>query len=254
MPFPVGQLNDVESAPLRFVQTLCLSGIVFALSVATPAQAQLAAHVSLDSNAMFRGESISSDDPAASIEASLDHESGFFAGASISFAAGQDDPRVVASTQYVGYSTRQDQTSFEVGIVHRNYGSSNIADTAYRGDYFEGFVGVRRKNINLRLYVSPDYLVDGRNTYYGDANVHIAKVGKWSLAGHGGLSVIPQDIGEPGGMRFYYDWRLSISRPLGKFSASAGIAGTNYPIFEVSKGAGFFSNSPKVFLSISRAF
>lgn len=253
MHCPAGRSNDVQSASSDG-RAFRFASLAAALAFATPAHAQLAAHVSVDSNAMFRGETISDDDPAASIEASFDHESGFFAGASISFAAGQDDPRVVASTQYIGYSARRDRTSFEIGVVHRNYGSANIADTAYRGDYFEGFVGVRRKNVNLRIYMSPNYLVDGSNTFYGDANVHIAKVGKWSFAGHGGLSVIPQDIGDPGGMRFYYDWRLSVSRPLGKFSAAAGIAGTNYPIFEVSKGTGFFSNNPKVYFSISRAF
>ncbi len=224
--------------------------------IAAPARArvQVAANVMLESNALFRGETISLDDPAVSVELSADHSSGLFAGASVSVAAGGRDPRMVANTQYAGFATRSGQTTLEIGAIHRNYGSTYIADDAYRGNYFEGFVGVARKNFKLRLYVSPDYLVDGRTTYYGEVSAHLLKKGEWSLNGRGGLSVIPQDIGTPGGMRFYYDWRLAASRPVGKFTASLGIAGTNYPIFGVSKGEGFFSNSPKVFASMSRAF
>jgi len=32
--------------------------------------------------------------------------------------------------------------------------------------------------LRLRLYVSPDYLVDGRNTYYAELNLRLFKVGK----------------------------------------------------------------------------
>jgi uncharacterized protein (TIGR02001 family) len=225
-----------------------------ALVAASPARAQLSATVALESNAMFRGETISENDPAASLEVTLDHDSGLFAGASVIVAAGDQSPRIVSNTQYGGFAGRAGEITYEIGAIHRNYGSATMADTSYRGDYYEGFVGVSRKDVRLRLYVSPDYLVDGRTSYYGEVNAQLLKRGKWTFRGHGGISAIPQDIGTPGGLRIYYDWSLSASRPLGDFNANLGIAGSNYPIFLPRNGVGFFSDSPKFYASISRTF
>jgi len=157
-----------------------------------------------------------------------------------------------ALTQYAGISHRSGETSIELGVIHRSY--DTIVDTAYTTDYFEGFIGITRKAMRLRLYTSPDYLIDGRMTYYGEFDAQLLKRGKWAVNGHAGLSVIPQDLGTPGGMRTYYDWSLSASHPIGGFDATLGLADTNYPVFSPSRGIGLFSNRPRVFASLSRAF
>lgn len=211
-----------------------------------PALAQVAGNVALASADMFRGESLSGNDPALSAAVSIDHPSGLFAGASVTIAAGDRSPRLSSSNQYVGFAIRSGETSFEAGAIHRDYGE--MFDEAYRKHYFEGFVGVSRRSLRVRVYVSPDYLVDGRNTYYGEVNLRLLKVGKWSLNGHAGLSVIPKDLDSPEhGMNTYRDWSVQVSRPVGAFSVSLSVAATDYPVFSENGRA-------KVVFAISRAF
>lgn len=211
-----------------------------------PALAQVAGSIALSSADMFRGESLSGDDPALSVAVSIDHSSGLFAGGSVTVTAGEHSPRFSSSSQYAGFAMRSGETSIEAGVIHRDYG--DMFDTAYRKHYFEGFVGVSRRSLRARVYISPDYLVDGRNTYYGEVNLRILKVGKWSLNGHAGLAVIPKDLDSPEhGMDTYRDWSLQVTRPVGKFSLSLSVAATNYPVFSENGRA-------KVVFAISRAF
>lgn len=195
---------------------------------------------------MFRGESISGNDPAFSMAVSVEGPAGLFAGASASVAVGKDDPHLSAATQYAGYALRQGRTSIEIGVIHRYY--SRVIDTDYRKDFFEGYVGVSHRAIKARIYVAPDYLRNSRATYYGEINARLLARGQWSLDGHAGLSLIPRDINSGRkGMEHFRDWRVQVSRPVGKTFLSAGLAGTNYPVYSAS-------GSARVFASISYAF
>jgi uncharacterized protein (TIGR02001 family) len=219
----------------------------------SPAFAQISGELTIASNEIFRGETITDDDPVAKAEVSIDHASGLFAGASVSLSGGRHDPRVIANTQYGGFSRRSGETSLEIGVIHRHYQAGSMFDEAYRNDYVEAYAGIARRNLRMRVYVSPNYLKDGRTSYYGEVNGRMLRSGKWSLQGHVGLSVVPPDPGNTA-MRYYYDWSVQASRPIGRINVSLGVAGTNYPVFSESKGVGFFSNRPKAFLSISHAF
>lgn len=219
----------------------------------TAAQAQFAGNVSLMTSEIFRGESTSGDDAAASLEISYDHVSGLFAGASVTIAGGESSLHYNGSNQYVGYAWRQGETSLEFGAIHRDYAAGSLFDEAYSPHYFEGFVGYARRNLRMRIYVSPDYLRDGGATFYGEVNTRLVKLGQWSFNGHGGVSAIPADPGDTG-MRLYYDWSLQANRALGGFALGLGIAATNYRVFGPDKGPGFLQNNPRIFASISRAF
>ena len=211
-----------------------------------PACAQVAGNITLASADMFRGESLSGNDPAVSAAISFDHPSGLFAGGSVTIAAGEQHPRLASASQYAGFALRRGEVSIEAGVIHRDYG--DVIDTDYRKHYFEGFVGVSRRSLRARVYISPDYLIDGRTSYYGELNLRLLKVGKWSLNGHVGLSVIPKDLDSPEhGMNTYRDWSLQVSWPVGKFSMSLGVSATDYPVFSESGRA-------KVVFAISRAF
>ena len=195
---------------------------------------------------MFRGESVSGDDPVLSAGISLDARHGLFAGASASVAAGKGQPRFNALVQYAGVALRRGEVSGELGLIHRSY--DQVVDTGYRRDYFEGFAGVGYHAVRARIYVSPDYLVDGRASYYGEVNARIWSTGKWLLEGHSGLSLLPHDLSSGRhGLRNYQDWRLQLSRPLGAYFVSAAIAATNYPVYSPSGKA-------SVTVSVSRAF
>lgn len=211
-----------------------------------PASSQVAANVTIQSNQMFRGETISADDPGLTVAASVDLPHGFYAGADASIAAGNRGLRVTASNQYIGISKRIGETSVDMGVVHREYGP--IFDTAYRRSFNEIFAGVTLRKLQLRAFLSPDYLVDGRNTYYIEANARILSAGDWGLDGHAGLALIPHDLGDPRtGLIAYRDWSLNASRPVGKFKLNLGVAATNYPVFGSSGKA-------RVSASISRSF
>src|SRR6185369_17451650 len=121
---------------------------------AAPASAEVAANVTLSSNQLFRGETISDDDPGATIAVSVDSPSGLFAGADASFAAGGQQPRLTAANLYAGYAKRVGDASLEAGVIHRTYGT--IFDEAYRRHFTELYAGVSLRRVQLRVYVSPD--------------------------------------------------------------------------------------------------
>lgn len=221
------------------------AALVLAL-IALPsmASAQVAGSIALASTDTFRGETTAGDDPALILSANLDSESGFFAGATASLAAGERDPRVTSSAQYAGYALRRGETSFELGVVHRDY--HDMTDEAYRKHFFEGFVGVAHKGMKLRFYVSPDYLIDSRNSYYIEASAKLASFDDWTLQGRAGLALIPPDPGDTGTQDFQ-DFSLTLSRPVGKFALTFGLTGTNYPVIGTS-------GAVKPFVSLSRAF
>jgi len=199
--------------------------------------------VAVNSNAVYRGETISDDDPAITLAVGYDNPTGFYLGADASVAAGAHDPLLVASSQYAGYTFKSGKTSIEFGLVHHDY--RELADVDYNAHYSEAFVGLRRGKARMRIYVSPDYLKDGGPSYYGEVEAQLLKVSQWSLQGRAGLSVIPS--GAPGAFDVYYDWSVQASRSLGKLDVGLGVTGSNYPVFGSSGSARFFA-------SVSRAF
>lgn len=242
---------DGLTAARRFVAACVIFACLAMLPVA--AQAQVSGNATLATSEIFRGESTSGDDAALSFEVSYDDPGGLFAGASATLSGGEHDPHFNGSTQYAGYAFRSGETSFELGVIHRDYRTASVTDTDYRAHYFEGFVGVTHKNLRARIYVSPDYLQDGRTSYYGELNGTMLKLGNWSLMGHSGLSAVPPDPGNSG-MRFYYDLSVQANRNIGKFKLGLGVAMTNYPVFGNDDGPGFLDNNPRAFATISRAF
>jgi uncharacterized protein (TIGR02001 family) len=222
---------------------LILSGLV---ALAAPAHAQLAGSITATSSEMFRGESISSGDPVVAASVSLDTRSGFFAGASASLALDTNVPRISAMVQYAGFARKRGNLTLEIGVIHRSY--ARIVDTGYRRGFFEGFAGVGVGGVRTRVYVSPDYLADGRASYYAEINAPLMRQGKWQLEGHAGLSLIPYDLDTGrGGLRRYRDWRVTVSRPVGPLFLSLGVNGTNYPVYS-DTGRG------RVFGSVAYAF
>ena len=221
-------------------------GAVGLLTVPTAACAQLAASASLSSSEMFRGETISNSDPVIAAGVSLDSRSGLFAGASASLALNTEVPRISALVQYAGYAARSGEWAAEVGVIHRSY--ARVANSDYRRGFFEGFVGAGFRGVRARLYVSPDYMIYGRASYYAEVNARLLKVEAFRLEGHVGLSLIPYDPGAyRRGLRRYRDWRLQVSRPVGPLFVSLGVNGTNYPVYSDTGRA-------RVFASISHAF
>ncbi len=219
-------------------------GLLACLLPATSAQAQVAAGVTVATNQIFRGQSVSSDGPAASLALSYDHPSGAFTGASFSMAVDDGGPVLNANTQYVGYALRRGQTSYEIGAVRRAY--RYLSDRDYARSYLEGFVGVSRGRTSARLFASTNYHRDKRATFYGEVNTTLIERKGWSINGHAGVSLVP---GHNGGseLRAYPDWKIDASRSVGKFFVGVGVAGTSYPVVAPD-------GKPRLFAVLSRAF
>jgi uncharacterized protein (TIGR02001 family) len=222
---------------------LILFGLV---AIAAPARAQFAGSLTASSSEMFRGETISGADPALSAGVSFDTQSGFFVGASATLALDPNSPRVSAMVQYAGFAKRRGPVTLELGLIHRSY--HTIVDTEYQREFFEGFVGAAVGGVRARFYTSPDYLRDGRATYYVEVNAPLLRHDKWQLEGHAGLSLIPYEKEtRRSGLRNYRDWRLTLSRPVGPLYLSLGVNGSNYPVYS-DTGRG------RVFGSVAYAF
>lgn len=209
------------------------------------AHAQIAVNATLASNDIYRGRSLSADDPALSLAVGIDDASGFYAGGSVAVAAGDRDVRISSSSQYAGYAWRSGRTSFEIGAIHRHH--SDSLDPEYAKDFFEGYVGLSHGKSNIRLYLSPDYIPGDRISAYVSLNTELAKVGDWSIAGHGGLAVKPSH-GTPGhDYKSEADWSLSLGRAIGDFNLSVGVADSTD-----SDPVPF--DGPLFFATVSRAF
>jgi len=217
--------------------------ITGACGLTAAASAQVAGNISLASDEIFRGETISRGDPALSLALSVDTPEGLFAGAGASIAAGKHDPRLSAAVQYAGYAIRRDRTSFEIGLIHRHYHS--VFESDVRRDFFEGYAGVTHGALKARIYVSPDYHRGGHASYYAEVNARLLSVERWSLDGHAGLALTPHEsLSGHTRLKDHYDWRIQASRPVGPLFVSLGIAGTTYPAYSRSgKGRGFVSLS-----------
>jgi uncharacterized protein (TIGR02001 family) len=218
---------------------VALAATAMALSAfaTAPAGAQIAGSVTLSSTMLFRGESVSADRPAVTLAATWEGPAGLYAGGDIAVMPGStnDDgtdsgPRMAMAEQYAGIARRVGVVSLEVGAIHRDY--ARMYDEAYRLHFTEIYVGVSHPRGRLRLYVSPDYLRDGRTTYYLDGQAPVATLAGFALSAHAGLSLIPHDLDTGrGGLRRYADIGLTATRKLGRFDLAGGVAATNYPVF-----------------------
>lgn len=201
--------------------------------MAMPARAQsigVAATVSLQSNQTFRGETISRDGPGATLAVNADGPLGLFAGADVSVALASGAVRMTANAQFAGVAVRAGGVgTVELGGVHRHY--REVFDSDYDRDYSEIFVGVSRGATRLRGYLSPDYVADHAWSGYIELETRLLGRGAWSLHGHGGLRLVPQDAHATTGFpRVYEDWSLSLGREWRGFNLALGVAGTNYPV------------------------
>ena len=141
---------------------------------------------------------------------------------------------------------RKGRTSVEFGVIHRKY-RDNV-DTGYKPDFVEGFIGISHRKTKLRVYASPNYMRDGRASYYAEVETKLLSVGNWSLQGHGGLTVVPQDLGATTKtMRYYEDWSLSIGREVKGFNISFSLSSSNYPVVSASGKMRFSATVSRTF-------
>jgi uncharacterized protein (TIGR02001 family) len=209
----------------------CALLISTGISVASPAQAQVAGSVAIESDYRYRGHSLSSGHPVATASLDYDDASGFFIDGSITGVLGGDRPGLLGAQGNIGYATRlSSKLSMDVGVLRSQYTPSYTGDRA--AHYTELYLGLTRQRLSSRVYFSPDYFHSGISTLYGEIEGAIEPARNWHLTAHiGGLLYLNRPA-PYASRRDQHDWRLGVSRQLGAFEVhlnlSSGGPGSDY--------------------------
>lgn len=202
-----------------------LLAILLLFAFVQPLHAQVGASVTLTSDDLFRGESISNGDPALIASISWDGSSGLYAAADAAFRSGGGAPRLVNLRGNVGYAVKigQDAT-FDLGLIGSHYSKYGSGGEARH--YTEVYAGVVFRGATFRLHFSPDYLSRGRSRLYGDAGLTLSPAPDWQVSAHAGVLVSLSGPTAYHDRSARVDWRLGLERRLGKFTVAGALIGS----------------------------
>lgn len=182
------------------------------------ASAQVSGSVSLVSDYIYRGVSLSNDNPEAQLTLNADFDSGWFAGL---FASPIDLPSSHGlAIAYGGYARQlTSELSWEAGV----------SDTAYAEaagqDYAEIFAGLSSDRFNGRLYYSPNYLGQSLHSIYGELNFNQPLNADWRLVAHAGYLSLPSQSGSGrGGSASHGDARVGVAYHAGDWNLQWALA------------------------------
>ncbi|GAA0325502.1 hypothetical protein GCM10009087_39780 [Sphingomonas oligophenolica] len=203
---------------------------------ATQAQAQLAAAIGFESDYRLRGHSLSAGYPVVTADISYDDRSGLYLGASAIGVVSGERPGFLGAQADIGYAKRLGpDLTIDVGLLRSNYTSRFSGSRA--AHYTEAYVGLTRRWLSSRLYVSPDYFGNGVSIVYGEIEAVAEPLPKLQLNAHlGGLTYLsaPPLYGRRG----QYDWRLGVSRQSRLIEVHAALSGGG-------PGRDYYSGTPR---------
>ena len=202
-----------------------VAGLCPALFWAPPAAAEVGTAVSIFNDARFRGYSISDGHPVALLDISYDGPGGLYAAASASLLVRSRGALHPSALQVNGgYAKRLPSgVTVDVGVVHTNY--ARYSNTGTGKSYTEVYAGLAGKSVSSRVYFSPDYLKTGVRTLYGEVDGSVSPVSKLRLEGHVGVLTLLGHTESSDYARSGLDWRLGISRSVGRVSLHAAWSG-----------------------------
>jgi uncharacterized protein (TIGR02001 family) len=202
----------------------CLAiGLLSALGLAQPARAQLSATVGVQSDYRYRGISLSSGLPAATVDISYDHPSGFYAGGSAIGAVVDDKVRSLGFIEYVGYATpRLHGISWDVGVNNQDL-AYYFADKRWPVRYAEVYVGAVGDSLSAHLHYSPNYIRPGYGSLYAEVDGSMKPAENWRLFAHLGSSI---PVGDTAGRHPRYDARAGVARQFGPLQLQASVTAT----------------------------
>ena len=212
--------------PATLALRVALGGVALggaALGLAQPAHAQLSADVSVQTDYRYRGFSLSSGLPAATVDFAYDHPSGVYAGASAIGAVIDGKARSLGFIEYLGYaSPRFHGMSWDVGV--------NNEDLAY---YYEGrrlpyryaevYGGVVGDHVSAHLHYAPSYLRPGYGSLYAEVEGSLKPAEHWRLFAHLGTTI---PVGDTAGRRQRWDARAGVARQFGPVELQASVTST----------------------------
>jgi uncharacterized protein (TIGR02001 family) len=202
--------------------------LVFA-GVAAPAAAEIGTGLSIWSNDLFRGRSLSGGRPVATIDLSYDDTRGAYLGASgTAVATAHEGVRPLGLQGNIGYALRiARRSAIDFGVTGAHY--TEYYSGGRRADYVEIYAGLVTPRLSTHVHYSPHYFADGVSALYGDLEGVLPIGESWRLTGHLGLLKRMSYIGS---QPVVADWRVGVSRRIGPFDVkldwSAGGARTGY--------------------------
>lgn len=218
-----------------------LLSLAGALLLAGDACAQLSGGVALLSDYRFRGISQSDRGPAVQGSAVVDHPSGLFAGlfASSVDLGGASDANLETVVS-AGYARRVGaDLAWEVGAVYYLYpGAGNTS-------YAEGFAGLTWRDLNARVYYTPDYFGSGAHELYIEANATHSLSERVALFGHVGYARIQ-------GSKSRVDVRFGVAIDLRVANLEISAVATNLSSADCPVGPD--GCKPGVVVALSRSF
>lgn len=214
-----------------------LVALLLACPAPAPAIAAVGASVSILNEDVFRGRSLSEGRPVAVGELSYDDLSGFYVGGSITgLATRHSGAQLLGLQSYAGYAHQIGLgPTLDIGITNARYthyysGSAGV-------DYTEFYAGIITDRLSSHIRYSPDYFGTGQAMLYGDLDGVLRPWDKWRLNAHAGLLIQASGPTLPHSARRRYDWRIGVSREIGRFSVQLGWAGSG-------PGRDYYAGSP----------
>ena len=201
--------------------------LLLAFVGATPALAQVAGSVGLDSDYRLRGYSLTDDHPAASAQVSYDDPSGVYFSV-LGLAELGRDTRFLGVVGNAGYAKRlNSHVTIDAGVLRSQIRAAPGQSLGF--DYTEAYAGASAGPLTGRIFYSPDYRTGSQSTLYGELEAGFAPLPDWRLAGHVGLLTY---LNSPTFYRAgdtHKDWWVSLVRQLGKLEVHAAVsAGVPY--------------------------
>lgn len=206
------------------IARLLLAGCALAAAgVALPACAQVSASIGLESDYRFRGRTLSDSHPVATADIGYDDRSGVYLGGAVTAVVTGSDIGILNVQGNIGFAKRLSSSlTLDVGVARSQY-TSRLRSRAVH--YTEFYAGLSRHGFSTRLYYSPDYLTPGVGTLYGELDYAMSPADKWQLSAHAGKLVFVANRPAFAPRLGSYDWRVGVSRQLGRFSANGALVG-----------------------------
>ena len=186
------------------------------LALCGSASAQVSGSVSLVSDYIYRGISLSNGNPEAQLNLNADFDSGWYAGL---FASPIDLPSTHGQAiAYGGYAHQlNSDLNWEAGV----------SETIYTGgsdqNYAELFVGLSSDRLNGRLSYAPNYLGLSVHSLYGELNYNLPLTEKLRFTAHAGYLHVARQ-GDEGGVASRGDTRVGLAYHIGDWNLQWALA------------------------------
>ncbi|WP_395670309.1 TorF family putative porin [Phenylobacterium sp.] len=187
------------------------------LGLAEPACAQVGASISLQSDYVYRGRSLTEQRPAVTVSLVYDDPSGFYAGGALTaYDRAHDGVDVTDQFLYAGYATPLWRgTALDLGVSQTRTVSYRAGRRAF--DYAELYAGVLTEHVTVRVHYAPDYYESGVSTLYIDAGATLRPTETLRLFARAGALTPVGGRRGPFLQRTRYDLALGVTQRVGDF-------------------------------------